>query len=267
MWRIVSFAEGASAGDYRAWLHEIETERGGRHTIEARVTGTAWVSADAGLPEAVAAAKQSHGRTAVETVLSWGRPPRLITVTTDWITIFHRNGYFSRVGQRLSDDPTQRLEALVDRAKVRVPFGQSVEHVYEYRGKGQWILRGLQGGNARLEEPCTLVDVVAKLTGEHLQAALDLDPEGASELAATPLDESEARVLRGLIAECDDNTVEDIRIRLTRGRELTYEGVEQVLERLWVRGYVEEFSPGRWKGTDLALHHRRRLFGSTLEPA
>lgn len=37
-----------------------------------------------------------------------------------------------------------------------------------------------------------LADVVAKLTGDRLQAALDLDPEGASKLAATQLDESDS---------------------------------------------------------------------------
>jgi hypothetical protein len=261
MWKIVSSSEGVSAGDYRVWLHEIETERGGLHTVEARVTGSAWVSADSGLPGVVAAAKQSRGRTAVEAVLSWARPPRLITVTTDWITIHHRNGYFSRVGWRLPDDPTQRFEALVDRAKIRVPFGQGVEHVYEYREQGRWVLRALQSGDARLEEPRMLADVVSKLSGDRLQEALDLDPEGASELAMKQLDESESRVLRGLLSECEDNTVEDIRIRLTRGTELPYEGVEQVLERLWIRGYVEEFSPGRWKATANALVIQDRLLG------
>ena len=257
----MSSAECASAGDYRVWVYGIATERGGRHTVEVRVTDTAWVSADAGLSEAVAAAKQSHGRTAVETVLSWGRPPRLITVTTDWITIFHPNGRFSRIGWRLPSDPAQRFEAQVERSKIRVPFGQGVEHLYEYRGKGQWVLRALQGATARLEEPRMLSDVVAKLTSDRLQAALDLDPVGASELAATQLDESEMRILRGLVTECIDDTVEDIRIRLTRGRELTYEGVEQVLERLWVRGYVEEFSPGRWETTNNALAIKNRLLG------
>lgn len=266
MWEIRSSVEGSSAGDYWSWLHEIKSERGGLHTIEARVTGTARVSADAGLPEAVAAAKQSHGCSAVETLLCWGRPPRLITVTTDWITIFHCNGRFSRVGWRLPDDPTQRLEAQVERFKVRVPFGQGVEHVYEYRGKGQWVLRVLRGGAALLEEPRMLADVVAKLTGDRLQAALDLDPEGASKLAATQLDEAEARVLRWLITESIDDTVEDIRIRLTRGRELTYEEVEQVLERLWIRGYVEEFSPGRWEATNSALAIKNRLLGLSAQP-
>lgn len=268
MWRIVSAAERASAGDYRSWQYGLESERGASHAVEVRLTGTALSCSGATLPEAVAASMQSRGRTAVESVLAWGRPPRLAVVTSDWITIRHRNGYYSLVGQQLPADPAKRFEALVERAKIRVPFGQGVEHIYEHRGAGRWVLRALQGGIPRLEERRMLSEVVAKLTGDQLQAALDLDPEGASELAATPLDEGEERVLRGLIEEMIDDTVEEIRIRLTRGRELSYEEVEQVLERLWVRGYAEEFRPGRWEATDLARHIRRRLLGPTarVEP-
>ncbi len=110
-----------------------------------------------------------------------------------------------------------------------------------------------------------LSDVVEKLSGEQEQAALDLDPEGASLLARRQLNEAEARILHSLIEESPYNSVDQIYAELTKGPEVAYEAVEHTLDLLLARGYVEEFKPGRWQATQAALRTRRRLLGP--EPA
>ena len=106
-----------------------------------------------------------------------------------------------------------------------------------------------------------LSDVVGKLSGEQVQAALDLDPEGSSLLARRQLNEGEARILRSLIEESPYNTVDQIYAELTKGPQVPYEAVEGTLDVLLARGYVEEFKPGHWRATPSALHIRRRLLG------
>jgi hypothetical protein len=265
MWRITGCTEMPAPGDYQAFRYEIESEMGVAQPVEIRLIGTMLACRDDTLPAQVAEAKLSSGRSMLEALLPWDRVPRLIVITTDWITLFHANGYFSRVGCRLPEEPVRRFQALAERARIRLSYGQGVEEVYEFKGDARWSLQSFQGQNLRREEPRMLSDVVRKLSGEQAQAALDLDPEGSSQLARRQLNEGEARILRSLIEESPYNTVDQIYAELTKGPHVAYEVVEDNLDLLLARGYVEEFQPGHWQATPSALHIRRRLLG--LEPA
>ena len=57
--------------------------------------------------------------------------------------------------------------------------------------------------------------------------------------------------------------MEEIRVELTKGPPLSYEEVEDTLDALKIRGYVEEFEPGRWQASNKAHHIRRRLLGAS----
>lgn len=78
---------------------------------------------------------------------------------------------------------------------------------------------------------------------------------------AEPLQGSELRVFRSLIEEWPWDTVEKIRVELTRGEELSSEQVEAALQRLRQKGYVEEFEAGRWQVTAKGHAVRRTLLG------
>jgi hypothetical protein len=69
------------------------------------------------------------------------------------------------------------------------------------------------------------------------------------------------RVFRSLHQEWDLDTVEDIRIQLTRGPLVPFEQIEAALARLAERRYVEEFKPGHWKITNQGLAVKRSLLG------
>lgn len=230
--------------------------------VEIRLTGTVLACRPDTLPTEVSGAMQSQGRSALERLLPWGRVARLIVVTTDWIVLFHANGYFSRVGRRLPEDPVERFQALAERERIRINHGQGVEDTYGFQGEGQWRLQSFQGESLRRTEPRMLSEVVTKLPSEQVQAALDLDPKGASLLSPTQLDDGERRVLRSLIDEWPYNTVDHLRIELTRDPELGHAEIERALDLLLARGYVEEFEVGHWQVTETARHIRHRLLGS-----
>jgi len=78
---------------------------------------------------------------------------------------------------------------------------------------------------------------------------------------ATPLQGAERRVFSSLLHEEQEDSVEKIRIELTRGAELFTEEVEAALEALRLKGYVEEFRPGRWKLTPNGHGVKRSLLG------
>jgi hypothetical protein len=259
--RILNFAEAAASGDYRTWRFEIESGSGARLPIEVRIAGTTLACQDDTLPPRVADAKRSFGRSVIKSLSSWDQLPPLILVTPDWITLFHANGYFSRIGRQLPVDQTERFRALIERSQIHLPYGQGVEQIYECRGSGRWSLQSLHRGTLREEQARMLSDVVTKVSVEQGQVALDIDPEGASLLGSQHLDDAEARVLRSLIEEWPDDTIEAIRVGLTRGQELRYDEVESVLARLFARGYVEEFELGHWQATDVAKRIRPRLLG------
>ncbi|MEA2512680.1 MAG: hypothetical protein QOJ59_2167 [Thermomicrobiales bacterium] len=69
------------------------------------------------------------------------------------------------------------------------------------------------------------------------------------------------RVFRSLQREWDRDTVEDIRVELTRGTVVSYEEVEDALRRLADQRYVEEFSPGHWRISANGLALRQTLLG------
>jgi hypothetical protein len=60
--------------------------------------------------------------------------------------------------------------------------------------------------------------------------------------------------------EWPKDSVEQIRIELTRSVELSTEEVEAALEVL-LKGYVEEFRPGHWKLTPNGHGVKRSLLG------
>jgi len=181
----------------------------------------------------------------------------MIEIGSEWITFHHRNGYFSRVGHRVPAG-LHPLEALVERSNIRISYREGVEGVFEF-SDGRWTFKALHNGVLRRDGPLLLSDVIARVSDGRAQSARDIDPEGTAMLPRRQLEDPEARVLRSLIEEWPYNTVEQIRVELTRGRSLSYAEIEAILDALRVQGHVEEFKPGHWRASDRARHIRRRL--------
>lgn len=78
---------------------------------------------------------------------------------------------------------------------------------------------------------------------------------------ATPLEGAEFRVFRSLYREWDRDSVEQLRVQMTRGVELSITEIEAALGELEGNGYVEEFEPGRWQLTPNGYGVRRSLLG------
>jgi hypothetical protein len=76
-----------------------------------------------------------------------------------------------------------------------------------------------------------------------------------------PLDGLQLRVFRSLEREWDRDTVEAIRVELTRGPAAGSEQIEQALSQLEALGYVEEREPGRWAITPNGLAVKGSLTG------
>lgn len=261
MWSITSGPDEHPGGvDYSAWLFMLTRAGGSVHQLEVRLTGTANATQDSTLPEQVANAKQSSGRSVVERILGWESPPPMFEIGPEWVTLHYRNGFFSRIGRGLPSGP-QRLEALTERSKIRIPYGQRVEEVFEF-SSGRWTVKSLHNGVLRREGPLMLSDVIAKVSDEQAQDARDLDPVGAGMLPPRQLSGLEARVFHTLLHETPFNSVEAIRIELTRGQPQTYEDVSAALSALQVRGYVEEFEPGRWQASVTGRHMSRILLSA-----
>jgi Mn-dependent DtxR family transcriptional regulator len=71
----------------------------------------------------------------------------------------------------------------------------------------------------------------------------------------------EYRVFRSLLREWDRDSVEAIRVELTRGEEVPTPEIEEALRTLAEKGYVEEFEPGHWRVTDRGRAVERSLLG------
>src|SRR6476646_444752 len=84
---------------------------------------------------------------------------------------------------------------------------------------------------------------------------------------AEPLKGAELRVFRSLIEEWPWDTVEKIRVEMTRGDELGTADIEAALTSLREKGYVEEFEAGRWQVTPNGHGVRRTLLGELRERA
>jgi hypothetical protein len=263
--RFISGSQELEPSEGRAWLYGLASETGPEQQIEVRLTGTANATQEDTLPEQVADAKETNGQAVVERILGWELPPPMIEIGSEWITIYHRNGYFSRIGRRLPPGP-QRLEVLTEQSKIRNFYGQGVEDVFEYNS-GRWTLKSLQNGVLCREGPLMLSDVIARVSDGQAQDARDLDPQGTAMLPRRQLQEPEARVLRSLIEEYLYNSVAEIRAELRNAPSLSYEQVEDVLDALRIQGYVEEFRPGHWRASEHARHIRRRLLTPLAAPA
>jgi hypothetical protein len=83
-WRIVDGpGEGPWEGrDAVGWIWTIENDAGETRRILVEVSGTAMAVAEYTLPDEVRSARQSRGRSAVETVLVDEHPTRRISFTT-----------------------------------------------------------------------------------------------------------------------------------------------------------------------------------------
>jgi hypothetical protein len=67
--------------------------------------------------------------------------------------------------------------------------------------------------------------------------------------------------------EWPKDSVEEIRIELTRGVELSTDEVEAALEDLRLKGYVEEFQVGHWKLAPNGHGVKRSLLGEISDAA
>lgn len=78
---------------------------------------------------------------------------------------------------------------------------------------------------------------------------------------ATPLKGTEFRIFQSLIEEWPRNSIEELRVEMTIGVELSTEEVEAALESLRLKEYLEEFEPGRWQLAPNGHGVRRSLLG------
>lgn len=76
------------------------------------------------------------------------------------------------------------------------------------------------------------------------------------------MDENESRIFRSLATEWPHDTVDQIRVELTRGPEVASEEVEAALEGLQAAGLVEEFKPGHWRLTPNGHGKKPSLLGA-----
>jgi hypothetical protein len=78
---------------------------------------------------------------------------------------------------------------------------------------------------------------------------------------AERLEGLELRVFRSLFEEYDLDSIEEIRVQLTRGALASATEIETALASLRERGYVEELRPGHWRVAPQGLGVRRSLLG------
>jgi hypothetical protein len=81
---------------------------------------------------------------------------------------------------------------------------------------------------------------------------------------AERLEGVEYRVFRSLLQEWDRDTVEEIRVELTRGVEVPIAQIEEALRTLESKGYVES-EADHWKITPQGQAVRRSLLGDDIE--
>jgi hypothetical protein len=124
----------------------------------------------------------------------WPEPSAEIVAGSEWITLQHRSGDSSRVGQPppvVSRDPTLNFLARLQQNKIVVSHGAGVSISYEF-GNGLWTESRFQNDRLRQgPEPLTFSDVLDCLRSESdRQRACDIDPRSAAALPqeAVPAD-------------------------------------------------------------------------------
>jgi hypothetical protein len=87
-WWIVADYGQVSAGDRDAvaYLWEIERDGDGSRSITVYISGSAMASHNSGLPQEVAAAKDTNGRSALAALVAVDDPPRQVMVSTAGIS-------------------------------------------------------------------------------------------------------------------------------------------------------------------------------------
>jgi hypothetical protein len=112
-----------------------------------------------------------------------------------------------------------------------------------------------------------LISYAAGAQRHHLHLAPGADLQGGEHdgryhgSVADPLEGVDLRVFRSLFEEEDFDTLKKIRVHLTLGPIVATTEIEAALDRLVLRGYVEERKPGHWWITSQGHAVRRSLLG------
>jgi hypothetical protein len=177
--------------DFRAWRFVLQDEAGEYVDLEFQVTGSALSTAERCLPLRVAEARRTSGLSEIERLLSWPALPERLVAGTQWITLHHCNGCWSRVGMTVAEgisDPAARFRALVESTWIWVPVTGDAHFLFEF-SRGAWSKKAVRGSTLLAgPERLLLVDVLSELRlDSQRQEALDIDPEGAAMLSSAAL--------------------------------------------------------------------------------
>ena len=261
-WEIISSAQTGDLRDLRIFRHEVRSETGATTWVTVHLTKTLLACGDETLPKHIADAKATSGRSAIERFASWKHLPGLISVNDLYLHLFQANGWASQIWHAGPKGQDLDVDTLREHSRIRRSYGR-VEQVYEYRGPHRWVMLSMQDGAVHREDRLMLAHVVEEMPDRDLQRTLDLDREGTSLLSRRDLDPLEVAVLHSLYEAPPYNSVDEIFGELSRDPEVTYEGVEDTLDRLLGRGYVEEHVPGRWQLAKKALQVKSRFLATT----
>lgn len=180
-----------STGDSDDWIWVLKSETEEECRVRFRRTGTAGAMTPTALPPRVIEAGESKGQTELEKMLGWPVLPAEIVAGSDRLTLTHRNGTWSHIGQGPATnhrDPAQNALALLRHGTIAIDYRLGVRFEYEFMGE-HWIKRSLQNGRLRrAPEVLLLTDVLAELDlEEDQQRARNIDPRSAASISVEAL--------------------------------------------------------------------------------
>ena len=258
MKRRISGPQTLEAIEGRAWLYELAWEPGREQRVEVRLTGTATATRDDTLPEQVAMAKRTSGRSAIDWIASWRSVPPLIEIGAEWIAIHHATATSleSAIGFRRGP---RTLEALRSGQGSGFPQAEGRRDLrvhlrpmdFEIASKQRPAARGAGDALRRHRED-------PRFPGAGRSRHRPRGHQHAPAAAAHGIrDESPSVAHRGMaIRHCRASTG-----RAHARPAAGYEEVEDVLDSLRTQGYVEEFGPGHWRASDYARHIKASVAG------
>jgi hypothetical protein len=178
-------------GDSEDRLWVLRSDEGEETKVLFRRAGTAGAMAPDALPPRVLEAVNSWGKTELKRMLAWSALPREIVAGSAWLTLQHRSGTFSCVGQRaipIHRDPVLNFEAQLRQRVIAVDHRFGVRFEYEFMDS-HWVKRSLEKGRLKgVPQPYLLTDVLSELSLEDdRQRALDLDPKSAAAMSPDAL--------------------------------------------------------------------------------
>lgn len=178
-------------GDSDDWIWVLKSETEEECRVRFRRTGTAGAMTPTALPPRVIEAGKSKGQTELEKMLGWPVLPAEIVAGSDRLTLTHRNGTWSHIGQEPAtnlSDPAQNALALLRHGTIAIDYRLGVRFEYEFMGE-HWIKRSLQNGRLRrAPEVLLLTDVLAELDlEEDQQRARNIDPRSAASTSVEAL--------------------------------------------------------------------------------